>query len=189
MTRDDSDEALMLRYQSGDAGAFDELYTRHRGGLFRFIARQCRSREHCEELFQDVWMNLIGARARYRPDAQFRTYLFTLAHNKLMDYFRRHGKVELTLYENEAGETALDRMPTSRTDEPAVRAESKQQGEAIIRLLAGLPAPQRETFLMHEEGGLSIEEIAEASGTSFEAAKSRLRYAIAKLRAGLKDYG
>jgi RNA polymerase sigma-70 factor (ECF subfamily) len=188
MTRDDSDEALMLRYQAGDAGAFDELYARHRTGLFRFITKQCRAKDHAEEMFQDVWMNLIAARERYRPEAQFRTYLFTLAHNKLMDYFRRHGRVELTLYENEDGETAMDRLPSSRVDEPSVQAESREQATRILELLNGLPAPQREAFLLHEEGGMSVEEIAEAAGCSFEAAKSRLRYAIAKLREGLKEY-
>lgn len=187
--RDDtSDEALMLRYQAGDAGAFDALYARHRGGLFRFIGRQCRSREHAEELFQEVWMNLIQARERYRVEAQFRTYLFTLAHNKLMDYFRRHGRVELTLYENSDEESAVDRLVASRVDEPPVRAEASEQSTAILRAIEGLPAPQREAFLLHEEGGLSVEDIAAATGCSFEAAKSRLRYAIGKLREGLKEY-
>jgi len=191
---DSSDEALMLRYQAGDAAAFDSLYARHRGGLYRFIGRQCRTREHAEELFQEVWMNLIQARERYRVEAQFRTYLYTLAHNKLMDYFRRHGRVELTLFERtdaEGGdhqESAIDRLIASRVDEPQVRAESKQQSAAILRAIEGLPAPQREAFLLHEEGGLSVEDIAAATGCSFEAAKSRLRYAIAKLREGLKEY-
>jgi len=189
-----SDEALMLRYQAGDAGAFDELYARHRGGLFRFIGRQCRMREHAEELFQEVWMNLIQAREHYRVEAQFRTYLYTLAHNKLMDYFRRHGRVELTLFERtdaDGGDgtaSAIDRLPASRVDEPMVRAASQQQSAAILRAIEGLPAPQREAFLLHEEGGLSIEEIAAATGCTFEAAKSRLRYAIAKLREGLREY-
>jgi RNA polymerase sigma-70 factor (ECF subfamily) len=184
------DEDLMLRYQAGDAGAFDALYARHRGGLFRFIGRQCRTREHAEELFQEVWMNLIQARERYRVEAQFRTYLFTLAHNKLMDYFRRHGRVELTLFKTggEDEESAVDRLTASRVDEPMVRAESQQQAAAILRAIEGLPAPQREAFLLHEEGGLSIEEIAAATGCNFEAAKSRLRYAIAKLREGLQEY-
>ena len=189
-----SDEALMLRYQAGDAGAFDTLYARHRGGLFRFIGRQCRTREHAEELFQDVWMNLIQARERYRVEAQFRTYLYTLAHNKLMDYFRRFDRVELTLFErgDEEGEdrkeSAVDRLVASRVDEPLVRAESQQQSAAILRAIEGLPAPQREAFLLHEEGGLSVEDIAAATGCTFEAAKSRLRYAIAKLRDGLREY-
>jgi RNA polymerase sigma-70 factor (ECF subfamily) len=188
MHDNDSDEALMLRYQAGDAGAFDALYARHRGGLFRFIGRQCRTREHAEELFQEVWMSLIQARMRYRVEAQFRTYLFTLAHNKLMDYFRRHGRVELTLYERDDGENAVDQLMGSRVDEPLVRTESSQQSAAILRAIDGLPAPQREVFLLHEEGGLSVEDIAAATGCTFEAAKSRLRYAIARLREGLKEY-
>ncbi len=183
-----SDEALMLRYQAGDAGAFDLLYARHRGGLFRFITRQCRAREHAEELFQEVWVNLIQARERYRDEAQFRTYLFTIAHNKLMDYFRRHGRVELRLYEFDGEESAVDQLATSRVDEPMVRAESQQQGAAILRAIEALPAPQREAFLLHEEGGFSIEEIAATVGCNAETAKSRLRYAVAKLRESLREY-
>ena len=190
MTDEDSDEALMLRYQAGDAAAFDELYARHRGALFRFITRQCRVRERAEEIFQDVWMSLIQAAGRYRVEAQFRTWLYTLAHNKLMDYFRGNARAEAVLVEvkDENGEMeALDGV-ANRTQEPQVQAEARQQGSAILRLLAALPAPQREAFLLHEESGLSVEEIAQTTGVSFEAAKSRLRYAVAKLRDGLAEH-
>ena len=194
MTDENSDEALMLRYQAGDAAAFDELYARHRGSLFRFITRQCRVRERAEEIFQDVWMSLIQATERYRVEAQFRTWLFTVAHNKLMDYFRRNARAEAVLYEvknidDESGERAATiEGIANRTEEPMVQAESRQQGLAILKLLESLPAPQREAFLLHEEGGLSVEQIAQATGVSFEAAKSRLRYAVAKLREGLAEY-
>lgn len=190
MSDEHSDEALMLRYQAGDAAAFDELYARHRGALFRFIARQCRVRERAEEIFQDVWMSLIQAADRYRVEAQFRTWLYTLAHNKLMDYFRSNARAEAVLYEvkHENGETETIDGVASRIEEPHVQAESREQGNAILRLLAALPAPQREAFLLYEEGGLSVEEIAQSTGVSFEAAKSRLRYAVAKLREGLAEY-
>jgi RNA polymerase sigma-70 factor (ECF subfamily) len=181
---DDQDEALMLRYQAGDAASFDRLYARHRGGLFRFILRQCRVRTHAEELFQDVWMNLIQARARYRPEAQFRTYLYALAHNRVIDYYRSTSRQDAVLFEND---DQLPEVPASRTAEPQVQAESREQGGHILRLIEALPAPQREAFLLHEEGGLSVEEIAAATGVGFEAAKSRLRYALAKLREGLKE--
>ena len=190
MTGDESDEALMLRYQAGDAAAFDALYARHRGGLFRFITRQCRARARAEEIFQDVWMSLIQAAERYRVEAQFRTWLYTLAHNKLMDYFRANARAEAVLYDvNDAGsEAETNEGIGSRTQEPLVQAEARQQAAAILRLLGALPAPQREAFLLHEEGGLSVEEIAQATGVSFEAAKSRLRYAVAKLREGLAEF-
>jgi RNA polymerase sigma-70 factor (ECF subfamily) len=184
----ESDEALMLRYQAGDSAAFDALYARHRGGLFRFINRQCRTREHGEELFQEVWMNLIEARGRYRVEAQFRTWLFTLAHHRLMDYFRRHARRELALFEQDGEGPALSLVVGSRVDEPQIRAEASEQGAAILRVLDSLPAPQREAFLLHEEGGLDVAAIAATAGIGVEAAKSRLRYALAKLRAGLKDY-
>ena len=175
----------MLRYQAGDAAAFDRLYARHRGGLFRFILRQCKARSHAEELFQDVWMNLIQARERYRVEAQFRTWLYTLAHNRLIDYYRSASRPDAVLFDSDEN---LPETAASRVEEPHVQAAAREQGAEILRLVEALPAPQREAFLLHEEGGLSVEEIAAATGVSFEAAKSRLRYAVAKLREGLKEF-
>ena len=136
-------------------------------------------------------MSLIQAAERYRVEAQVRTWLYTMAHNKLMDYFRGNARAEAVLYEvkDGDGEIATNDGIASRTEEPLVQAESRQQGDAILRLLAALPAPQREAFLLYEEGGLSVEEIARTTGVSFEAAKSRLRYAVARLREGLAADG
>lgn len=180
----------MLRYRDGDAGAFDLLYARHKAALFRFISHQCRQAERTQEIFQEVWMKVIGARDRYRPDetAQFRTWLFTIARNAVMDHFRSKSRGDAELFENEGEESVVVQLPAPRTELPDVRAASREQGEAILKALEALPAPQREAFLLYEEGGLSIEEIAEAAGITFEAAKSRLRYAVAKLREGLREY-
>ena len=177
----------MLRYAAGDAAAFDQLYARHRGPLFRFIQRQCKERAQTEEIFQEVWMNLVKSRERYTATARFRTYLYTLAHNRMIDHFRRHSNEPLMLGEDaETGLDVIAGLPASRVDEPYVRVLSRQQGEYLLRLLEGLPSAQREVFLLAEEGGLSLGEIAEATGVSFETAKSRLRYAIGRLRAGLQ---
>ena len=186
----DSDETLMLRYRDGDAAAFDLLYARHKTPLFRFISHQCRQAERTQEIFQEVWMKVIGARDRYRPDenAQFRTWLFTIARNAVMDHFRSQARGDAELFENDEEESVVVQLPAPRTELPEVRAASREQGEAILKALEALPAPQREAFLLYEEGGLSVEEIAKAAGISFEAAKSRLRYAVAKLREGLREY-
>ena len=188
MSHEDSDEALMLRYQAGDAAAFDELYARHRSALFRFILRQCHARGRAEELFQDVWMNLIQAKARYRVEAKFRTYLYTLAHNKVIDHFRSHAHLKVVEYDADGDAAGIEDVAGSRIEEPQVQAQSRQQGAAILRSLQALPEEQREAFLLYQEGGLSVEQIAEATGCTFEAAKSRLRYAVAKLREGLQEY-
>ncbi len=180
------DVALMLRYQAGDAGAFDQLYAMHRAALFRFIARQQLSKSEAEEVFQEVWMNVIEARMRYAPSAGFCTWLFTLAHHRLMDFFRKHQRREVVV--NADGGSVVELVPASRTDEPQVRTEAREQGAAILQALDKLPADQREAFLLYEEGGLSVEEIAAATGVTFEAAKSRLRYAVARLRERLKEF-
>jgi RNA polymerase sigma factor (sigma-70 family) len=182
-----SDEALMLRYAAGDAAAFDLLYARHKGALYRFILRQCRNEGRAEELFQDVWMKAINARERYRPEAKFRTWLFTIAHNALMDHFRKQSHSDAPAIVDEDGESVVVQLPASRTTEPLVMVASKKTGEAILRALEQLPPVQRETFLLYQEGELSVEEIAAATGVGFEAAKSRLRYAVAKLRELLKE--
>jgi RNA polymerase sigma-70 factor, ECF subfamily len=186
MGEDTSDEALMLRYRDGDAQAFDELYRRHRGGLFRFILRQCPLRGQAEEIFQDVWMKLVQSRRRYEVAAKFRTYLYTIAHHRLIDFYRSHANEAYLAY-TEGDEDPTAKITASRVDEPHVQAESKEQGARLLRLMQTLPAPQREAFLLSEESGLTLQEIAAATGVSFEAAKSRLRYAVAKLRAGLLE--
>ena len=185
---DPGDEDLMLRYAAGDAAAFDQLYARHRVSLFRFIQRQCKEHAQAEEIFQEVWMNLIKSRERYTVGARFRTYLYTLAHNRMIDHFRHRSNEPLWAGDDsEEGLDAIAGLPASRADEPEVRVLSRQQGEYLLRLLEDLPSAQREVFLLTEEGGLSLGEIAEATGVSLETAKSRLRYAIARLRAGMQE--
>jgi len=185
------DEDLMLRYAAGDAAAFEALYARHRGGLFRFILRQCGDRGTAEEMFQDVWTKLIQARSGYRPDARFATWLYTLAHNRVVDWYRRRSKVVWLQFgaDEEGAESSaqLEAMAAQRGEQPEVRAESKQLAARLLELLDELPPAQREAFLLHQEGGLSVADIATATQTAEETAKSRLRYAMAKLRLGLAE--
>jgi RNA polymerase sigma factor (sigma-70 family) len=183
------DAQLMQRYARGDAAAFDELYNRHRIGLYGFVKRLAPtlSQSERDEVFQDVWMRVIEARARYEPTAQFRTWLYTIARNRVMDELRKSGREVSADVDDDSG-SFIETTVASRVQEPHVQAESRKQGAAIVAALENLPAAQREAFLMYEEGGMSVQEIADATGTSFEATKSRLRYAIAKLREQLRDW-
>jgi len=175
-----SDEQLMLAYRGGDAEAFAALYARHKGGLFRFMVRSIKDRAAAEELFQEVWMKLIDARGRYEPQAKFSTFLYTIAHNRMIDHWRRRGLETVSLDEDDAIEPSA-----LQSTQPERRAELNQAGERLLAAIASLPVLQREAFLLHEESGLSVAEIASATGTDPEAAKSRLRYAIGKLREAL----
>ena len=172
------DEALMLAYQAGNAGAFETLYRRHRTRLYRFVLRAVKTRAVAEELFQEIWMRVIEARSRYTPQARFTTWLYTIAHNHLVDHWRKRGLTLVTLEGEE--------LPASEPN-PADQAQAHESLARFVAALEALPALQREAFLLHEEGGLTVAEIAAATGANEEAAKSRLRYAISKLKAALTD--
>ncbi|HTT07853.1 MAG TPA: RNA polymerase sigma factor [Gammaproteobacteria bacterium] len=184
-----ADEDLMLRYAAGEAAAFDALYERHKGGVYRYLLRQLRDQTLAEELFQDIWLNLINARGRYRVRAKFTTWLYTLARNRLTDHYRRQKGVVAISFDvpEEEEEDNLQEPEAPSSEQPERRLLAQEQLARFIALVEGLPMAQREAFLLHEEGGLGIDEIAAATGVNRETAKSRLRYAIAKLKAGMDD--
>ena len=190
-TDEPTDEASMLAYAGGDAAAFDRLYHRHKGGVYRYLLRQCKAPAIADELFQDIWMNVIRVRASYQPTARFTTWLYTLAHNRLVDHWRANGHVTLVSADDEGDEAtrdAVDALTAARGDEPAVRTEARALGARLTAALAGLPAAQRDAFLLQQEGGLSLADIATLTGVGSETVKSRLRYAVAKLRGELADW-
>ena len=184
---DPGDEDLMLSYAAGDAVAFEALYARHKGGVYRYLVRHCGNAGTADELFQDVWMNVIRVRASYTPTAKFTTWLYRIAHNRLIDHWRATGRVELVSAGVDDDDDPLDAIPGPRNDEPDVRAGAREIGARIRQALAALPAAQREAFLLHQEGGLELSEIAELTGAGIETVKSRIRYAQAKLRVELGD--
>lgn len=183
--QDEADEDLMLRYRDGDAAAFEVLYARHKGPLFRYVRRQCSDPHAAEELFQDVWANLIRARRRYRVRARFTTYLYRIAHNRIVDWYASRGRRPGDNPGDGASDPVAD-LPAGDADRPDTRADLDQQVARVQTLLAEMPREQREAFLLSQEGGLTAAEIARATGVGKEAAKSRLRYAIARLRRGLE---
>lgn len=179
-----SDEELMLAYAGGDAGAFEALYARHKGPVFRYVLRSVKSRAEADELFQDVWMRAIEARARYRPEAKFTTWLYTIAHHRLIDLWRSRGLALVSLDDEASPVAEPSAGPAS---EPARIAEARDTARRLDAAIAALPLAQREAFLLHHEGELTVAEIAAATGTNEEAAKSRLRYAMNKMREALGD--
>jgi RNA polymerase sigma factor (sigma-70 family) len=184
-----TDEALMLAYRGGDGAAFEALYARWRGPLYRYFLRQCGHAGQADELFQDVFMRVIGAAANYEATAKFTTWLFRIAHNRLVDHWRKSGRepVDASTQGDDGDDCAFD-PPAPEDAAPEHRAERKQLAEALVAALNELPEVQREAFLLAEEGGLTLEEIASISGVGRETIKSRLRYATAKLRHKLESW-
>jgi len=185
----DTDEALMAAWQAGDVAAFDRIYARHRGGVFRYLLRHCRNRATADELHQDVWLKLITHRSSFDPAARFTTWLYAVARNRMIDHWRRNSAARYVSLDDEGdpdatGASLEDADPTA---DPAHAAASLQEAAVLVAALEALPAAQRDAFLLHVEGGLAIAEIAAITKVPTETAKSRLRYAYRRLRASLGE--
>ena len=191
----DSDDQLMRAFAQGSAMAFDRLYQRHHATLYRFVRRLLgrHAASQADEVFQDTWLRAIEARQRWQPQgASFRTWLFTLAHHRAVDCLRRSGR-EISI------ETEGDTPPFEPQGDawagwpaPAPAAEDslhwRAAGQRLIDCLEGLPVAQKAVFLLHHEDGLSVDELARALELGFETAKTRLRYAMSKLRTCMGAY-
>jgi RNA polymerase sigma-70 factor, ECF subfamily len=184
-----SDAECMQRYRNGDAQAFRVLYARYRDKLHRYALRLAGKQSEAEEIFQDVWMAVVHGKDRYEPHAPFAAWLFGIAHRRAADRWRVLGRHAPDAVDPHAESSAMleqhaapsHHWPESATDNDAL-------GRALMDAVQALPLPQREAFLMKAEGGLSLEDIALATGTSRETVKSRLRYAQQKLREALQPW-
>lgn len=177
------DAQLMLAYARGEMRAFETLYARHRGALYRYLVRQAHDMEIANDLFQEVWSRVIVNRARYEPRAKFRTFLFTLAHNCFIDHCRRLKSRPAGASVDDAD--AADLLADDDNMRPEAVLERDETARHYREALATLPQEQRDVYLLHEESDLSLEEIARVTGVGTETAKSRLRYAVGKLKAAL----
>ncbi|MES2263174.1 MAG: sigma-70 family RNA polymerase sigma factor [Pseudomonadota bacterium] len=185
MPSDLSDELLMLRYCEGDLSAFQELYRRHSRAMYRFLAWHSPRREWVDEIAQDSWIGLHQARARYQPQARFRTYLYQIARNRLIDLQRQPQAVL-------AGDMGVDDQALSRfeqladmaqhQDAPDAGLEARQRTIALHAAIHALPGEQKEVLVLQQFSGMSLDEIAELVAAPLETVKSRLRYAMRKLR-------
>jgi RNA polymerase sigma factor (sigma-70 family) len=196
------DDDLMRAFAAGDARAFELLYQRHRAALYRFVRRLLGTSlvAQADEVFQDTWLRVINARERWAPQgASFRTWLFTLAHHRAVDVLRKSGReVSMDRVDDEDAEpwspegqpwgawpAASDRTgATDLVDQAFWRAA----GTRLLGCLDELPLAQKTVFLLHHEDGLALDELARALELGFETAKSRLRYAMGKLRTCMGAY-
>ncbi|MDR9754897.1 RNA polymerase sigma factor [Pseudomonas sp. SZMC_28357] len=173
-----SDESLLARYRSGEATAFDALYQRHRQGLYRFLLGLSGKAEWAEEVYQDTWLSLIRSTSQPQGRASFRTWLYQIARNRLIDHWRKHG-VRNPLHDS------YDEQLHAQVDdgnEPEHLLNLSRDSQRLDAALQTLPADQREVFLLRAHGDLDLPQIAALTDTALETVKSRLRYAQQKLR-------
>lgn len=174
----DPDAMLMLAYARGDLAAFEALYARHRGTLYRFLLRSVRDSQRADELFQETWSRVIAARARYEPQAKFSTWLLQIAHNLMIDQSRR----QRPMAGGDEADVVLANLAVPEHEQPEHALSDFERRRNLQRAIEQLPEEQRMAVLLRLEQDLSLEEIAAVTGTGRETVKSRLRYAMTRLR-------
>jgi RNA polymerase sigma-70 factor (ECF subfamily) len=175
-----SDEILMQSYAAGDAAAFETLYRRHRNTLYGFLLRALGRRDQADDCFQEVWSRVINAAPRYRPEAKFSTWLLQIAHNLLIDRHRRQ-RPEQPL-DTADGDGPVIAALVEHEATPERQLSEFQAQQRLRQAIAALPAEQRHVVLLRLDQELSLEEIGLITGVGRETVKSRLRYAMDKLR-------
>ncbi len=193
---DDDDVALMAAFAAGDVQAFEWLYQRHHAALYRFVRRLLgrTAAAQADEVFQDTWLRVLQSKERYDGrGAQFRTWLFTLAHNRAIDVLRRSGREQPLGDEPTEGDPfEPDGVPWDHWPRPDEAIDNqvfwRRAGARLLECLEQLPSAQKTAFLLHHEDDVALDEISRALGIHFETAKSRLRYAMSKLRTCMGAY-
>jgi RNA polymerase sigma-70 factor (ECF subfamily) len=187
----ESDEELMKKFGRGDGAAFETLYRRHESRVFRYLYRHVGNHASANDLMQEVWFAVARNAGRYQPTAKFTTWLFTMAHHRMVDSLRKlrpHLSLDSVEPEAEEKTSLANRLPADHRAEPSSELSSQDEAAALLEAVNALPVEQRTAFLMQAEGELSLADIAEATGSSVETVKSRLRYARTKLRQLLWEY-
>jgi RNA polymerase sigma-70 factor (ECF subfamily) len=185
-----ADEDCMLRWQDGDERSFRVLYLRYRDKLYRYTLRLAAHPQEAEEVFQEVWLAVVRGKHGYAPGASFASWLFSIAHRRAADRWRalgRHAPDGVHAASVDEVQSAHESAPAAGLS-PEGHAHNDALGQALQRAVRALPLPQREAFLMKAEGGLSLEDIALATGVPRETVKSRLRYAQQRLREALEPW-
>jgi RNA polymerase sigma-70 factor (ECF subfamily) len=185
------DEDLMVRYQGGEVRAFEILLSRHRKPVYNFILRYVGDKETAEDLLQETFMRVIKGAEAYKRQAKFTTWLYTIARNLCVDQTRRrkhrkHASLDAPMAADEDSGTCSTSSPATRWA-PIARPSTSSCTRAAARDRVALDE-QREVFLMREFLDMPFKQIADVVGVPENTVKSRMRYALEKLRLELDEY-
>lgn len=189
-----TDEQLMLAFKSGDARAFSTLVTRHRQGVYNFILRYVGHRQRAEDVLQETWLKVVRSSSEYQPRAKFTTWVFTIARNLCVDSarkesYRKADSLDAPTSEDGEGRALGELVPDEDGASPDRAAHNVRLRPLLMKAIDGLPAEQREVFLLREYQGIGFKEIAEVTGVNENTVKSRMRYALEGLRKKLAELG
>ncbi|MBB1389324.1 sigma-70 family RNA polymerase sigma factor [Shewanella sp. SG44-6] len=170
----------MLDYQAGDMNAFETLYRKHKGPLYRYFVRQLHQQQLAEDLYQDTWGKVITAAAQYQVTAKFTTWLYKIAHNLLIDHVRAVKPLDKVAPLGE--DETMDSLEADSQASPESQLQQQQQVDMMKQCIAKLPPVQKEAFLLNIEMGMTAAAISDIANVTLEATKSRIRYAYQSIK-------
>ncbi|MBN1256479.1 MAG: sigma-70 family RNA polymerase sigma factor [Planctomycetes bacterium] len=191
-----SEEDLLAAYVEGDESAFEELLARVGGMLYVFIRRMMGEDTRAEDVYQDVLIKIATRAHYYHSHSKLKPWLFQIARNACIDSLRRESRrtvVSLDSIDEDQITPGVGKHPPGKQEAPDAKVMREELSAAILRVVQALPDEQREVFLLKEEGGLTFRQISRILGCEKETAKSRMRYALERLRNALgreaRNYG
>ncbi len=174
-----TDKKLIQKYLHGDEQAFNALYQRYRKPVYAYLNNMLNNRRDIvEDVFQQTWTRAIAALDKYRDDGSFIAWIYRIARNLTIDYFRR----EKRYTENPDDCDIPDDAPA-----PSENDANRELEVALERAIAELPEAQREVVCLRQNG-VAFAEIATIQGVGINTALSRMHYAVDKLRRKLQDF-
>jgi RNA polymerase sigma-70 factor (ECF subfamily) len=181
----------MLRVQAGDHAAFQELFAKFGPRVLQYARRLVGSEARAEELTQDVFVQVFRFRLRYRPDARFATWLYTIATNLCLNELRRpERQLRVDLWErpDDAPDREGPPLPDPAAIDPEDGAASRELWRALERAIGELPPKQRAALLLSRMDGLGYRDVGDALGCSEGAVKALLFRATHALKARLREH-
>ena len=173
-------------FLAGNMNGFNNLYIRYERQLFFYIKSMVYSRETAEDIFQEVWLQVIKKLPKFSFKGVFRNWLYTIAHHKTIDFIRKSGKEKTVSISqkltDEAGLTYEDILEDKAPDIIS-QLTAKELEKKLEEIVKELPDLQREVFLLRCDAGMKFKEIAKLTKVSLNTVLGRMHYALKKVRA------
>ncbi len=177
-----TDYELINSYINGDNRSIELLILRHKSKVYSYISLYIRSRDLADDIFQDTFMKVVQSirAGRYQDDGRFLSWVMRIAHNLIIDHFRREKQLGLVLSDDyESDLYNSKRLADDNVEDVMVR---RQVLRDVRSLIGELPVDQREVVIMRHYAGMSFKEIADMTGVSINTALGRMRYALINMR-------
>jgi len=176
-----TDQELIGRYLAGNHASLERLIRRHKNRVFAYILMIVKDKELAEDLFQDTFIKVINTirSGSYKEEGKFIQWAMRIAHNLIIDYFRKAKRIPLVENREDFDIFEKVRIPVESVEE---RIITEQIHKDVKKLIDYLPKEQREVLVMRHYGDMSFKDIAEVTNVSINTALGRMRYALINLR-------